>query len=83
MDNNWSLASYDDTDLQEPSNAIWTDEHHEPVVQVFDADRVVEGATNVEVRDSVPPRTVCDRWFARHVRKLTCRCDTAKLACCR
>ncbi len=42
MDNNWSFASYDDTDLQEPSNAIWTDEHHEPVVQAFDADRVVE-----------------------------------------
>jgi hypothetical protein len=39
--------------------------------------------TNVEARDSVPPRTVCDRWFARHARKLTCRCDTAKLACYR
>jgi hypothetical protein len=74
-----NLGVRDDSDLEDVSRPVGADEHEESVVEILDADRMIEGMEDVVVVDAMLPSAFGDDWLIGHLYKIACRIDLYKL----
>ena len=53
MNDDRTITGVDDADLEQVCGLVGADEHREPIVEVVDEDRMVEGVDHVVVVDAV------------------------------
>jgi hypothetical protein len=80
MNDDRTVARVDDADLEQVGGGTGADEHREPVIDVFDEDRVVEGMDHVVVADAVFACTGGNEWRIPDY-KLACASFDRKLSC--
>ena len=68
MNDYGTVLRIDDSDLVEIACMIWTDQHHEVIIELLDANRVLEGVTDDLVADTVSVRALSDERVIHYVR---------------